>query len=121
MIEQVAAGVAAAHGVTAEVVIERGYPVTINDDDVAARVSTLASELLGPDQVVQAPSPIMGAEDWSYVLQKVPGVMVFLGACPADLEPSSSPANHSNLVRFNEEAMAAGVALHATVALDYLS
>ncbi len=120
MIEQVAAGVAAAHGVAAEVVIERGYPVTINDDDVADRVSTLASELLGADQVVQAPSPIMGAEDWSYVLQKVPGVMVFLGACPADLEPSSSPANHSNLVRFNEEAMAAGVALHATVALDYL-
>ena len=63
----------------------------------------------------------MGAEDWSYVLQKVPGVMVFLGSCPTDLEPGKAPVNHSNLVRFDEDSMAAGVALHAAVALDYLS
>jgi hippurate hydrolase len=63
----------------------------------------------------------MGAEDWSYVLQKVPGVMVFLGACPDDLEPGKAPVNHSNLVRFDEEAMAAGVALHCAVALDFLA
>ena len=120
MIEQVVAGIASAHGVTATVDIERGYPVTINDDTVAAEVSTIAGELLGTDQVVQAPTPIMGAEDWSYVLQKVPGVMVFLGSCPTDLEPGRAPVNHSNLVRFDEESMAAGIALHAAVALDFL-
>ena len=120
MIEQVVSGVAAANGVTADVEIERGYPVTINDDGVATEVTTIATELLGGDRVVQSPTPIMGAEDWSYVLQKVPGVMVFLGSCPTDLEPGSAPVNHSNLVRFDEESMASGVALHTAVALDYL-
>ncbi len=121
MIEQVSAGIGAAHGVTVDVAIERGYPVTINDDEVAAEVSALAAGLLGDDRVNQAPTPIMGAEDWSYVLQKVPGVMVFLGACPVDLEPGKAPVNHSNLVRFDEDAMAAGVALHTAVALDFLA
>lgn len=121
MIERVAQGVATAHGVSAEVIIERGYPVTINDDEVNTTVTDLAESLLGPERVIQAPTPIMGAEDWSYVLQEVPGVMGFLGACPPDLEPENSPANHSNLVRFDEEAMATGVALHAAVALDFLS
>jgi amidohydrolase len=120
MIEQVVSGVAAANGVTADVEIERGYPVTINDDVVAAEVTTIATELLGGDRVVQSPTPIMGAEDWSYVLQKVPGVMVFLGSCPTDLEPGSAPVNHSNLVRFDEESMTSGAALHTAVALDYL-
>jgi hippurate hydrolase len=120
MIERVVAGVAAAHGVEATVEIERGYPVTINDDQVAAEVAALAGDLLGVDRVVLAPTPIMGAEDWSYVLQRVPGVMVFLGSCPADLEPGKAPVNHSNLVRFDEESMASGVALHTAVALDHL-
>lgn len=120
MIEQVVSGVAAANGVTADVEIERGYPVTINDDVVAAEVTAIATELLGGDRVVQSPTPIMGAEDWSYVLQKVPGVMVFLGSCPTDLKPGSAPVNHSNLVRFDEESMALGVAMHTAVALDYL-
>jgi len=120
MIEQVVAGVAAANGVTATVEIERGYPVTINDDEVAADVVRIATGLLGDDQVVVDPTPIMGAEDWSYVLQQVPGVMVFLGSCPTDLEPGAAPVNHSNLVRFDEESMASGVALHAAVALDHL-
>ena len=120
MIEQVVSGVAAANGVTADVEIERGYPVTINDDGVATEVTTIATELLGGDRVVQSPTPIMGAEDWSYVLQKVPGVMVFLGSCPTDLEPGSAPVNHSNLVRFDEDSMASGVALHTAVVLDYL-
>jgi hippurate hydrolase len=88
--------------VTATVTIERGYPVTINDDEVAAEVGKIATELLGDDQIVVDPTPIKGAEDWSYVLQQVPGVMVFLGSCPMDLEPGAAPVNHSNLVCFDE-------------------
>jgi len=121
MIEQVVAGVSAAHGVTATVEIERGYPITVNDDVVAAEVTQIAADLLGTDRVVEAPHPMMGAEDWSYVLQRVPGVMVFLGSCPTDLEPGVAPVNHSNLVRFDEDSMGAGVALHTAVALDFLS
>jgi hippurate hydrolase len=121
MIEQVCSGVGAAHGVEVEVHVERGYPVTINDDGVAATVDGLARSLVGDERVVQSPTPVMGAEDWSYVLQQVPGVMAFLGACPIDLKPEDSPANHSNLVRFDEDAMATGVALHTAVAMHYLS
>jgi hippurate hydrolase len=63
----------------------------------------------------------MGAEDWSYVLQQVPGAMSFLGACPPGIEPGEAPANHSNKVVFDEDAMAVGVATHVAVALAALA
>jgi metal-dependent amidase/aminoacylase/carboxypeptidase family protein len=76
--------------------------------------------MLGPDRALLEKDPIMGAEDWSYVLQRVPGAMTWLGACPPDLDPASSPSNHSNRVVFDENAMAVGVATHAAVALAAL-
>lgn len=121
MLEQVATNIAAAHGATAELHIRHGYPVTVNDAACSSIVTEVASDMLGADAVIPMPFPIMGAEDWSYVLEKVPGLMAFLGACPCDLVPGEAPANHSNLVRFDEEAMTAGVALYAAVALEFLS
>ena len=67
------------------------------------------------------PAPLMGAEDFSYVLERVPGAMAFLGACPPGLDPAGAPANHSNLVVFDEEPLPAGVALYAQMALDALA
>ena len=49
------------------------------------------------------PNPIMGAEDFSYVLQQVPGTMMFLGGTPPDRDPATAPANHSNRVMFDED------------------
>ena len=66
-------------------------------------------------------APLMGAEDFSYVLQRVPGCMAFLGARPAGLDPSTAPQNHSNRVVFDEDAMAVGIALYAAKALEVLS
>lgn len=117
---RVAEGIAAAHGATAEVVIEPGYPVTINDPDFARFVSSVAEDLLGADAVTPLPAPIMGAEDFSYVLQRVPGAMAFLGARLPGLDPETAPQNHSDRVVFDEDAMAAGVALYAAVALRFL-
>lgn len=115
-IERVAAGVASAHLCAARVeVVGVGYPVTVNDPGAAAGALAVAAGLLGADRVVTAPTPVMGAEDWSFVLQKVPGCMVFLGAAPPGV---AHPApNHSNLMVIDEPAMAAGVALHAAMAL----
>jgi metal-dependent amidase/aminoacylase/carboxypeptidase family protein len=62
----------------------------------------------------------MGAEDFSYVLQRVPGAMAFLGACPPDVEPGEAPPNHSNRVHFDESALAHGVAMYSAFALDAL-
>jgi hippurate hydrolase len=120
-VKRVAEGVAAAHGATAEVDLPAGYPVTINDPDFAEFVLDTARSLIGDDRVVVMKAPIMGAEDFSYVLQQVPGAMAFLGAQPVGLDPVTAPKNHSNLVVFDEEPMALGVALYAAVAIRHLS
>ncbi|HKR50052.1 MAG TPA: M20 family metallopeptidase [Pseudonocardiaceae bacterium] len=113
--------VAAAHGCAATVAIEHGYPVTINDDEVSPQVLDVARRVLGEHHAEPMPDPLMGAEDFSYVLARVPGAMAFLGACPAGHEPDTTPANHSNRVIFDESAMAHGVALYAGFALEALT
>jgi hippurate hydrolase len=120
LVARVADGVAAAHGMTAKTTFERGYPVTVNDPNAAAELMLAAQMLVGGDRVVSLPDPVMGAEDFSYVLEEVPGAMFFLGACPPDLTPETSPFNHSNLVRFDEDAMVTGMAFHVVVALGRL-
>ena len=60
----------------------------------------------------------MGAEDFSYVLQRVPGAMMFLGGTPAGTDPTTAAPNHSNRVVFDEQAMTTGIAMYAAVALD---
>jgi hippurate hydrolase len=80
----------------------------------------LAVELAGEDSIDDLAAPIMGAEDFSYVLERVPGMMAFLGARPATEDPATAPQNHSNRVVFDEPTMALGVALYAVAALDFL-
>lgn len=120
-VRRVCEHVAAAHGCTATVRIEHGYPVTLNDDEVSTQVMRLASQLLGERHAGPLPDPLMGSEDFSYVLAKVPGAVAFLGACPAGQDPDTAPANHSNRVVFDESAMVHGVALYAGFALETLS
>lgn len=121
-IRQVADGVAAAHGCTAEVEIVEGYPVTVNDGRFTKWASEIATDVLGPRSVAEMPSPVMGAEDFSYVLQQVPGAMFFLGVCPPDHpNPFEAPACHSNRMVLNEDAMATGIAIHAAVATGFLA
>jgi hippurate hydrolase len=116
-VRRVAQGVAAAHGAEVDVEITRGYPPTVNDERFARFVLDTGRELLGPDGAQQASNPMMGAEDFSYVLQRVPGAMANLGT-----RPDSGPAypNHSNRMLLNESALATGVAMHAAVAFRFL-
>jgi len=93
-----------------------GYPVTVNDPAAAEHALAVAADLLGPDQVLTLPTPVMGAEDWSFVLQEMPGSMMFLGVgIPGVANPAP---NHSNRMVIHEPAMAAGIALHAAIALS---
>jgi len=119
-VQRIAEGIGAAHGLGVTVELIPGYPVTVNDGSVAANVREVLGGLLGPERVPAMDFPIMGAEDWSYVLNEVPGAMAFLGACPPDLEPDHAAPNHSNLVVFDEAAFPTGVATYAAVALDTL-
>jgi hippurate hydrolase len=116
-LRRLATGIAGAHGADAEVVVEEGYPVTVNDGGFATFAEGVAQEVVGSASTVRMPSPVMGAEDFSYVLQRVPGAMVFLGASPG---PGPAAPNHSNLMVLDEVAMAAGIAMHAAVALRHL-
>ena len=120
-VRRIAEGIAVAHGLEVHVELTAGYPVTVNDDTMATTVRDVASHLLDSERVPLMNFPIMGAEDWSYVLEKVPGAMAFLGACPPGLEPENAAPNHSNLVIFDEAALPTGVATYAAVALDALS
>src|SRR3954468_16844365 len=120
-VQRVATHVAAAHEMTVEWEHVEGYPVTVNDPGAAARVLDAATELLGERASRTSPAPLMGAEDFSYVLQRVPGAMAWLGACPPGLDPETAPPNHSNLVVFDEEPLPAGVALYAWMALQALA
>jgi amidohydrolase len=119
-VRTLAGAIAAAYGMTANVDLEPGYPVTRNDAGFTDVVRDVATELLGAERVREMAAPIMGAEDFSYVLERVPGAMVFLGAAPAGSDPETLPQNHSNLVVFDEPAMATGVALHAAIAMRLL-
>ena len=116
LIERTATGIAAAHGAKAEFSMPGGYPPTINDESVAAQVFEVARELFGAERVHDMPNPSMGGEDFSYVAQKVPATMAFLGATPAGLDPETVPQTHSNKVNLDESAMPTGVALYAAMA-----
>jgi len=120
-IERTAVGIAAAHGASAEVELVAGYPVTVNDADAARFALATAAELFGAAAAVEIPTPVMGAEDWSYVLQAVPGSMAFLGTRPKGAAPADVAPNHSNRMVLDEDAMAVGIATYAGVATRWLA
>ena len=119
-IRRVAEGIAATYEMQASVEIKLGYPVTVNDAPSVDFALDVAGSLLGEGKAVHMPSPVMGAEDFSYVLNQIPGAMVFLGGTPEGLNPATAPPNHSNRVMFDEAAMAHGVALYSSLALRTL-
>ncbi len=113
-------GMASSHGGTFDIEIIPGYPVTMNDPGSTAWFRDIAVEIVGETAIDELDAPIMGAEDFSYVLQKVPGVFVFLGGRPAAEDPATAPQNHSNRVVFDEPAMAVGIAAYAGAAMRHL-
>ncbi len=102
-IARVAESIAPAHDCRAEVEIVRGFPVTVNDAR-AVDVAEQARRPVGADAWITMASPIMGAEDFSYVLQNVPGAMAFLGVCPEGQDWQSACPCHSNKMELNEAA-----------------
>jgi amidohydrolase len=121
-IQRVATNVAAAHLCEAEVSIKPGYPVTVNDPDFVGFARAVATDLLGADNYIDLPSPFMGAEDFSYVLQRIPGCMMFLGVMPKRCGEHDHVAPcHSNRMILDEDAMALGIAMHAAIAHRFLT
>jgi amidohydrolase len=121
-LRRVASNIAAAHYCEAEVTVKRGYPVTVNHAEFVDFARSIATELLDPENYIDRPAPIMGAEDFSYVLQRIPGCLMFLGVMPDGHERHDHIAPcHSNRMILNEDCMAAGIAMHASIAHRFLA
>ena len=118
-LSRIAEGIAAAHECTAEVTVIDGFPPTINDARAAALFATVAGELPG-GAFETLPHPIMGAEDFSYVLEKVPGAMAFLGVAAADGDWTSCCGIHSTRMVVDESALPRGAAILAGCAVRFL-
>jgi len=120
-VRRVAEGVASAHGAEVTVEFLEGYPVTVNAVGGAEFSLDVAREVLGAPQVLRLPNPVMGAEDFSYVLNRIPGSMMFLGATPHDRDLATAAPNHSNRVFFDEAMMVDGMAVYSAMAIRHLT
>jgi amidohydrolase len=112
---------AAAHNLEADAEFRDGYPVTVNDEAEFGFAERTAGELLGEGKFLTAPFPLTGSEDFSYVLEQVPGAFLMVGACPAGSDPATAPYNHSAEAIFDDAVLADGTALYAELALRKLS
>ncbi|MEO8374533.1 MAG: M20 family metallopeptidase [Sphingomonas bacterium] len=117
---RIAEMIAAAHGCTAEVVIDDGYPVTMNDPRALSLMRGVAEKLGGESAWHTLAAPIMGGEDFSYVLREIPGAMSFIGVARTGTEPGANPPLHNTKMTIEEEVMARGVALHCACAEQFL-
>ena len=119
-LRRTAEGIAAAHECTAEVTVVEGFPVTINDSRAVSLGENLAREMGGDAGWHRMPDPIMGAEDFSYVLEKVPGAMFFLGVAEEGADWKSCCGIHSSRMMVDEAVLPKGTAFLAACAVRFL-
>jgi amidohydrolase len=118
-IERTAHGVAAAHGLIADVTFSESYPATVNDaHEYDLAVGTVV-DLFGAERFSEMPHPEMGSEDMSFVMRQVPGAYLFLSACTQD-DHDAAPDNHSPRAAFDDSVIPDGAAWLAEVALRRL-
>jgi amidohydrolase len=120
-LERLAGGIASAHGATAQVRIEQGFPVTLCDGRAVDFAERVISDLYGEAGWRTMASPVMGGEDFAYVLEKVPGAMFFLGASADGSDWRQCCGLHSNHMVIDESVMARGAAVHAALAERFLA
>jgi amidohydrolase len=113
--------VATAHRLTAVAEFVDGYPVTVNNATEMEFAAGTVADVLGDGRYITAPNPLTGSEDFSYVLDQVPGAFLMLGACPPGTDPFSAPFNHSAEAVFDDSVLADGTALYAELALRRLA
>jgi amidohydrolase len=114
-IEQLARGVAGGMRGDIDFDYEFSYPVTVNDEDAARRALAVAGELFGEENTIQLPNPSMGAEDFAYFLEKIPGAFIWLGV------GEDVSGLHTPTFAFDEEILPLGSALLTALALESLS
>ena len=113
--------IAAAHGCTAEVDVTVLCAPTVNDAQAVEHVRTSLVALFGEERVWETAHPVMGSEDFSYVLEQVPGAFLFLRATPVGMDLETASPNHSPTVVFDDAVLADQAAALAAFALGRLA
>lgn len=117
---RVCEGVASAHGLEVDARCDREYPVTVNDAAESDFVADTVRETFGEQRYYPMPDPVAGSEDFSHVLDEVPGAYVFLGAAVGD-DPRTAPYNHSAEARFDDSVLPDAATLLTECALRRLN
>ena len=124
-VDDLIAGVAAAHGVKAKVEFHPFTKVLMNDPAAISRVEKIIDNSFdhlpnGASRYINLEHPITGGEDFASVLKEMPGAFVFMGACPPDRDHTKAETNHSNKAVFDDSKLSEGSALLAALAFDTL-
>jgi amidohydrolase len=107
-IQNMAERIAESAGATADVSIETGYPVTVNNQGLTERMVPVLEHVLGKDSVFVV-NPLTVAEDFSFYQQQIPGMFFLLGITPPGTEPTQAAPNHSPRFFVDESALVVGV------------
>ncbi len=110
----IAEGVAATMGARASISYHEGYPVTMNDDGQAAFAADTARRVAGDNAVNDNTVPVMGGEDFSFMLNARPGAFIFMGN-------GDTAGLHHPEYDFNDEAIAHGISYWVTLAESALA
>jgi hippurate hydrolase len=105
-------GIAAAFGARAEVSYARAYPATVNEAESTALARAAAEAVVGEARVKHMDRPTMGGEDFSFMLNEVPGHYIMLGGG----RPEGSPAVHNPGYDFNDAVLPLGASYWAVLA-----
>ncbi|MDG3009624.1 amidohydrolase [Rhodococcus sp. D2-41] len=114
-------GIAQAHGLEVEIEYADQYPVTVNDAGEAEFVAEVVADLHGEHRFTWSPQPATGSEDFSRVLDEIPGAFTFLGACPAGVDAATAAPNHSARAEFDDAVLADGAAILGELTLRRLA
>jgi amidohydrolase len=119
-IQQKTTSIARSAGATANVMISPVLPITYNDPDLTGRMVAILERVAGKDHVSLLP-PAMGGEDFSFYLNKIPGMFFFLGVTPEDADPREIAPVHSPFFHIDERALLFGVRSLVHLAVDFLT
>jgi amidohydrolase len=111
--------IAESAGATAEVRIENMTPVTFNDPALTTKMVGSLEKAAGAQNVVLIHA-VTGAEDFAFYQQKVPGLFFFVGAMPADQDPSKVPAHHTPDFMIDESGFITGIRAMLDLTVDYM-
>jgi len=118
IMERIISNTAKSYRAEAKLEYVKGVPPTVNEAKSAERAEKMISDTYGKDVLFELP-PVTGAEDFSFYLEKVPGVYIFLGAM--NEEKGVSQAQHHERFNIDEDALEIGAVLHVQYALDFLN